>query len=167
MDGRPTVLHVDDCPNDATLVQAACVKAKASFHLQNVEGGEQAMAYLNGAGKFGDRNLFPTPSLMLLDLKMPRANGVEILQWVRHQSAFRELPVIVLSGSELQDDMRRAYTAGANSYFVKPLKFESLVDLIKNISVIWLSNASRPTTTVLPAFVPPSAAQTGFLDNLH
>ena len=136
-----TVLHVDDDPNDTALLQAASRKAEVLFELHNVEDGDQAIAYLNGSGKFADRVHYKLPSLVLLDLKMPRATGFEILSWIRNHPTLKRLPVIVLSGSELQDDIRNAYAAGANSYLIKPLGFESLVDLVKSISGAWL-NAS-------------------------
>src|ERR1051326_744762 len=116
-----TVLHVDDDSNDTVLLQAAAHKAGVHFNLINVSDGEQAMAYLSGLGQYADRFRFPLPSLILLDLKMPRLTGFEILKWIRTHRTLGELPVLVLSGSQLQDDMRQAYAGGANSYLVKPL----------------------------------------------
>jgi CheY-like chemotaxis protein len=139
MGGRITVLHVDDDPNDTALLQAASRKADVAFELQNVEDGEQAMAYLSGSGKYSDRSKYQLPALVLLDLKMPRATGFEILRWIRRHSELNRLPVIVLSGSELQDDIQHAYAEGANSYLVKPLGFDSLVKLIQSVNAAWLS----------------------------
>src|SRR3954468_14221612 len=133
-----TVLHIDDDPNDTTLLQAAMRKADLPIHLQNVEDGEEAVAYLSGAGVFAERERHPIPALILLDLKMPRATGFEVLKWIRNHPEVGHLPVVVLSGSELQDDMRKAYLGGANSYLVKPIGFEALVSLVKNISAVWL-----------------------------
>ena len=79
------------------------------------------------------------PALVLLDLKMPRATGFEILKWIRNHPTLNKLPVVVLSGSELQDDIRNAYAEGANSYLVKPLGFDALVGLIKSVSAVWLA----------------------------
>jgi CheY-like chemotaxis protein len=133
--GEATVLHVDDDPNDTALLQAASRKAKLDFELHNVEDGEQAIAYLDQAERTGVR----IPSLILLDLKMPRATGVEILRWIRRHPRLKGLPVIVLSGSELQEDIRNAYAEGANSYLVKPLGFEALVDMVRNLRTEWLA----------------------------
>jgi CheY-like chemotaxis protein len=130
-----TVLHVDDDPNDTALLQAASRKAQLNFRLHNVEDGEQAMAYLSDAENASGR----LPDLVLLDMKMPRATGLEILRWVRQHPRLHRLPIIVLSGSDLQEDIRKAYAEGANSYLVKPIGFEALVDLIKNISSVWLA----------------------------
>ena len=128
-----TVLHVDDDPNDTTLLQVACAKAAVDFELRNIEDGDQVIEYLNGTGKYADRSLYRLPGLVLLDLKMPKATGLEILKWIRNHSVVKHLPVIVLSGSELQEDMREAYAGGANSYLVKPPSFDSLVKLVQNI----------------------------------
>ncbi|MBC8097058.1 MAG: response regulator [Akkermansiaceae bacterium] len=133
--GEITVLHVDDDANDTALMQAASRKAQVGFQLLNVSDGEEAIAYLCAA----EDKAVTMPSLVLLDMKMPRASGVEILHWIRQHPKLNRLPVIVLSGSELQEDIRRAYAEGANSYLVKPLGFEALVELIRKISSVWLN----------------------------
>jgi CheY-like chemotaxis protein len=138
------VLHIDDDPNDTALLQAAARSAKLGFRLHNVEDGEQAIAFLSGVEPYSDRALYPLPSLILLDLKMPRATGFEVLKWVRTHPELGGLPVVVLSGSELQDDVEKAYVDGANSYLVKPIGFEALVNLVSNISTIWLGTLGRP-----------------------
>jgi len=141
---RPvTVLHVDDDPNDTTLFRVACAKADVDFELQNIEDGNEVIEYLSGTGKYADRTQYRMPGLVLLDLKMPRATGLEILKWIRNHSMLKQLPVIVLSGSELKEDMHEAYAVGANSYLVKPPSFDSLVNLVKNIGA-QLPAVSRP-----------------------
>ena len=134
-----TVLHIDDDANDTELLRAATRKAQLPLLLHNVEDGEQAIAYLSGQGKYADRKMYQLPSLVLLDLKMPRATGFEILRWIRNHPELGQLPVVVLSGSELQDDIRQAYDVGANSYLVKPLGFEALVQMVKTIQADWLN----------------------------
>jgi CheY-like chemotaxis protein len=136
-----TVLHIDDDPNDAELFEAAMRKAKSEFLLRNVTDGEQAMAYLHGHGVYSDRVRYQIPSLVLLDLKMPRATGFEVLKWIRSHSVFGKLPVVVLSGSELQDDIQKAYAVGANAYLIKPLGFNALVGLVKEIETQWLKTS--------------------------
>jgi CheY-like chemotaxis protein len=139
-----TVLHVDDDPNDTALLQAASRKAQAGFELHNACDGDEAMAYLAGSERFSDRTRYSVPALVLLDLKMPKANGFEILRWIRNHPTLSRLPVIVLSGSELQEDIKNAYAAGANSYLVKPLGFDQLVDLVRTINTVWLANFQSP-----------------------
>ena len=133
-----TVLHIDDDPNDVELFRAAARKANAQFAIHNVSDGEQAMAYLNGRGIYRNRQLYPLPALILLDLKMPRATGFEVLRWIRNHPEVGDLPVIIFSGSELQDDIQQAYATGADFYMVKPLGFSELVKLVKELNAAWL-----------------------------
>ncbi|HLH55068.1 MAG TPA: response regulator [Verrucomicrobiae bacterium] len=145
----PTVLHIDDDPNDSELFQAAARRARACFSIHNVCDGDQAVAYLSGLGIYSNRSLYPVPALVLLDLKMPRATGFDVLKWIRQQPESARLPVVVLSGSELKDDIQQAYAVGADSYLVKPLGFNALVDLVKTIERLWVSRAgghSMPRT---------------------
>jgi CheY-like chemotaxis protein len=139
-----TVLHIDDDPNDTALLQAAARKAAGKFTLHNVEDGEAAIAYLSGSGIYADRERFRLPALILLDLKMPRATGFEVLKWIRSHPELGSVPVIILSGSELQDDIRHAYSVGANSYLVKPLGFRALVKMVENLNTLWLSANLQP-----------------------
>jgi CheY-like chemotaxis protein len=143
-----TVLHVDDDPNDTALLEAARRKADVDFRLENVGDGDQAIAYLTGSGQYANRTNHPWPTLILLDLKMPRATGFEILKWIRNHPDCKNLPVVVLSGSELQEDMRQAYHMGANSYLVKPLGFEALVKLVKNLTYTWLERRPRIMSSI-------------------
>lgn len=138
MSARTIVLHVEDDPNDALLFAHACRRAGASFELKAVGDGDQAIAYLRGIDAFADRQRHPFPQLVLLDLKMPRTSGFDVLTWVREQEAFKGLPVIVLTSSQHDADVKRAYTLGANSYLVKPVNFESLVELAKTIQGYWV-----------------------------
>jgi CheY-like chemotaxis protein len=169
---RPaTVLHIDDDANDAELLEAAMRKAKASFVLHSVCDGEKAVAYLTGQGAYQNRTRFQIPSLILLDLKMPRATGFEVLKWIRSHKSLGDLPVVVLSGSELLEDIQRAYAAGANSYLIKPLGFSALVRLVQEVEAEWLpslrqkrgSKQHEPPTPVLRPKLPvdlPCVAQT-------
>lgn len=138
-----TVLHIDDDPNDTELLRAAARRAQVPFILHNVEDGEKAIAYLSGAGIYADRERYSMPSLILLDLKMPRATGLEVLKWIRNHPELGQVPVLVLSGSELQDDVKEAFAVGANSYLVKPLGFEALVSLVRSINSVWLASPMR------------------------
>src|SRR5437588_8590838 len=106
--GPTTILHVEDDPNDVLLFQHACRKAGAAMHLESVTDGEDALAYLRGANHFGNREQHPLPSLVLLDLKMGRLNGFEVLAWMRNEEKFRRVPVVVLSSSNHDADVKRA-----------------------------------------------------------
>jgi CheY-like chemotaxis protein len=134
----PTVLHLDDDPNDAELFRAAVVKAGARFVVHSTDDSDEAMAYLTGKGPYAVRSRYPMPALLLLDLKMPRSTGLEILEWIRAQPELARLPVVVLSGSEMKEDMTKARSFGADSYLVKPLGFDNLVKLAEQIERNWL-----------------------------
>ena len=131
--GPTTILHVEDDPNDTLLLEHACRKAGMIFNLQAVSDGDQAMAYLRGANAFSDRAKHPMPKLILLDLKMPRVSGFDVLAWLRSDDALKQLPVVVLTSSNHDADIKRAYDLGAKSYLVKPVGFEALVELVKTL----------------------------------
>ena len=143
-----TVLHIDDDRNDTELFRAAARKANAQFSIHTVSDAEQAMAYLNGRDIYANRKSYPIPALVLLDLKMPRATGFEVLSWIRNHPEVGNLPVVVFSGSELQADIQRAYAAGADSYLVKPLGFNELVNLVKSINSDWIAGEVRQSASV-------------------
>jgi CheY-like chemotaxis protein len=146
-----TLLHIDDDPNDTELFQAAARRAKVQFAVQNVTDAEQAMAYLSGRGRYADRRSFPLPSLVLLDLKMPRATGFDVLRWIRNHPEVGSLPVVIFSGSELQDDIQQAYAGGADSYLVKPIGFNALIELVTKLNASWVAGqSSRAASLSLP-----------------
>ena len=134
---RITILHVEDDTNDVLLLKHACEYAGVSLNVQTVDDGDQAVAYLLGTGKFADRKRFPFPSLVLLDLRMPKMTGFELLDWIRGQANFRKLPVVVLSCSRRELDIERAYVLGANSFLIKPIAFADLVELVKMVCYYW------------------------------
>ncbi len=133
-----TVLYVEDSPDDFVLFKLASSKCGTPFTLRRAADGEQAIAYLSGAGAFADREEFPFPDLVLLDLRMPRLDGFEVLHWIRTNPPTKTLPVVVLAGSSFRADIRRALELGANSYAAKPAKFEELQVLIDQIADVWL-----------------------------
>ena len=133
-----TVLYVEDSTEDFVLFQRASRKCGTPFFLQRAVDGEQAIAYLSGADAYANREEFPFPDLVLLDLRMPRLDGFEVLRWIRNNPGTRTLPVVVLAGSSFRADIRRALELGANSYAAKPAKFEELQVLIDQIADVWL-----------------------------
>jgi CheY-like chemotaxis protein len=139
-----TILLAEDDPNDAKLIRRALVKARCGNPVQSVSDGEQAIAYLSGTSPFDDREQYPLPILLLLDLKMPRKNGFDVLHWIRSQPKLKRLPVVVLTSSSVPQDVNKAYEAGANSYLVKPVNSSALVDMIKTIELYWIVTNMRP-----------------------
>ncbi len=139
------ILLVEDEPNDVFLIQRAFVKANVAHCLSVVADGEQAVAYLAGQKDFADRDRFPLPRLVLLDLKLPRKSGLEVLAWLRAPgSPYRRVPVVMLTSSRQTSDINRAYELGANSYLVKPVAFEDLLEMIKVLNLYWLNFNERP-----------------------
>ena len=138
------ILLAEDDANDVLLIQRAFQRNLVSNPVQVVRDGNEAVAYLSGQAPFADRERHPLPVLMLMDLKMPRKSGLEVLEWVRQQPGLKRLPIIVLTSSNQSPDINRAYELGANSYLVKPAGFDSLLDLVKNLDMYWLILNERP-----------------------
>jgi CheY-like chemotaxis protein len=134
---RITILHVEDDSNDVLLLKHACDYAGVPLNVQTVDDGDQAIAYLSGTGKFADRKRFPFPALVLLDLRMPKMTGFELLDWMRGRGNLRKLPVVVLTSSQHELDIERAYVSGANSFLIKPVAFADLVLLVKMLCNYW------------------------------
>jgi len=137
-------LLAEDDPNDVLLIQRAFQRNHVANPVQVVRDGDEALAYLSGQAPFADRERHPLPVLMLMDLKMPRKSGLEVLEWVRQQPGLKRLPIIVLTSSNQSPDINRAYELGANSYLVKPAGFDSLLDLVKNLDMYWLILNEKP-----------------------
>jgi CheY-like chemotaxis protein len=151
------MLLIEDDPNDILLIQRAFAKASLVNPLKVVRDGEEALNYLEGTGSFEDRGRFPLPSLILLDLKLPRKSGLEILQWLRQQPGLKHIPVIVLTSSKESSDVSRAYDLGANSYLVKPVGFDGLLELVKSIGVYWMILNKTPEPADEKSLNPPGS----------
>jgi CheY-like chemotaxis protein len=141
---RPVILLVDDNPHDVVLIRLAFRKVGIIDSIQLVKDGGEAIRYINGEGLYADRRLYPPPTLLLLDLKMPGANGFEVLKWIRSHEAFESLVIVVMSGSRDDGDIQRAYKLGANSYLVKPTKFEDLVRMMESLKDYQSWQGKRP-----------------------
>jgi CheY-like chemotaxis protein len=137
MPSRP-VLYAEDEANDAFLMQRAFAKACVSNPLQVVDDGAAAIRYLSGTDEFSDREKYPSPCLVLLDLNLPRNSGLEVLKWARAQPVFQRLPIIILTSSSQDRDIGSAYTLGANGYLVKPPSSERLIELVTGLREVCL-----------------------------
>ena len=132
------VLYAEDEEDDVFLLRHAFKEAGISNALTSVPDGEAALQYLSGSGDYSDRSRYPLPILLLLDVNMPMVSGLEVLQWVRAQPSLRLLPVLILSSSSQDSDVRRAYELGANGYLVKPSALEALLNTSRAIRDFWL-----------------------------
>jgi CheY-like chemotaxis protein len=149
MTGEPLILLVEDREDDILLIRKSFAKGAIYNPLQVVRDGEEAICYLAGDGRYANRAEYPLPDLVLLDLKMPRVDGFEVLQWIRRQPGFSSIRVIVLTSSDAIRDVNRAYRLGANSFMVKQLDFENVVEMSAMLKRYWLGmdkapDASRP-----------------------
>jgi CheY-like chemotaxis protein len=139
-----TILLVEDDPNDILLMQRAFNRARLANPLEVVTDGEEAIEYLSGTGKYADREHYPMPLMILLDLKMPRRNGFEVLEWLKEHPEFSQIPVVVLTASDQQPDVEKAYRLGARSYLTKPGRLEDLVQLMMRLQGYWLLLDKKP-----------------------
>lgn len=155
---RRVILLVEDLADDVLLVRSAFAEAKLDIALYVVGDGEEALDYLLGMGKFSDRDEYPLPSLVLLDLKLPRLDGIEVLRWIRLQPNLKALRVIVLTSSEDIFDVNRAYEAGANSFLVKPLEFRNFPAMMRTLAKFWLGDSKTPMVERLPESKPTGCA---------
>jgi len=131
MNEQPTILLVDDSDNDRMLMGAAFKMAECNIARQEVCDGEEAIAYLKGEGPFADRIRYPLPTVMLLDLNMPRINGFEVLAWVRAQPGLKRLSIVVMTASMRTEDVTQAFDLGATSFLVKPSSLHELAAMMR------------------------------------
>ena len=140
-----TFLLVEDSLDDAFLVE---IEFKKTPHLQLrvVRDGQEAIEYLQGLQPYNDRTKFAIPNVILLDLKMPRIGGFEFLQWLHTEAPedIKLIPVIVMSGSNLEQDIKRAYELGANIYMSKPVDWNQFRERMKLLGILWSEHAETP-----------------------
>ena len=132
------VLLVDDDRLDVELALDAFREVGLSEITHVATSGEEALAYLFGEGPYADRRRYPMPDLVLLDLKMPGLSGHDVLVRIKATPGLRRLPVVILSSSHEEEDLKRCYDNGANSYLVKPASYEGLLALTRRINQYWL-----------------------------
>jgi CheY-like chemotaxis protein len=123
---KPIVLLVEDEDNDVFLVRRYLRKMSEPVLLQRAKDGVEAIEYLEGRHKFSDRRLFPLPSLILLDIKMPRKDGFDVLEWFRGQPALHHIPIVMVTSSHIDSDMKKCLELGAKAYLVKPIPIDDL-----------------------------------------
>lgn len=140
---RDVILQIEDDPNDVLLLKHALRRAGLSLTVRVARDGREAIDYLTRSCSRSECADHPFPELILLDLKLPRTSGLEVLEWIRAQAKLKVMPVIVLSSSTQPEDIRGAYLRGANSFLVKPSGSDALVELVKLIQGYWLT-ANQP-----------------------
>ena len=141
------ILVAEDNPHDAFFLKRAFLRAGINAPMHFVDDGEQAVNYLDGNSPFADRQSFPLPNLMLLDIKMPRLDGFGVLRWVRRQPRLCRLPVMVFTSSGEPRDVDLAHELGANAYTVKPSAPDQLLDVVLSVERYWLRHHRYPSLT--------------------
>lgn len=141
-----TFLLVEDDPKDISMLEFEFHRVPAHIRMVAVQDGCEAMEYLQSTGKFANLTNHPHPDVILLDLKMPRMDGFEFLEWLRTKAPMqlRFIPVVVMSSSSLREDVDRAYSLGANSYLVKPVQWTLFQQRIQALGIYWAEHVERP-----------------------
>ena len=139
MSREQSVLVVEDSADDVLFIRRALKKAGISCPLHVVGDGDAALEYLEGRGKYADRDAYPLPTLVLLDLKLPRRSGLEVLEALQTHPLRSRMVIVMLTGSRQSVDVDRAYARGANSYLVKPISLDALADLVRALGLYWLT----------------------------
>ena len=156
----PLILLAEDTLLDVFFLRRALMKAALANPIVVVRDGQEAIDYLQGRGTYADRKTYPLPSLLLLDLEMPRVDGFGVLAWLQNQTAFRRLPKVVLSGSIREENALKARELGADEYRVKPTAPDELIKIVHELHARWLAPVPAP------AFQTPSA-QAGHRPESH
>jgi CheY-like chemotaxis protein len=145
IEGEPLcILLVEDNPDHAELAIRNLTDAGLVNRVFLVEDGEAALDYLNNRGRFEDRRAFPRPHLVLLDLRLPKVDGIEVLKQVKGSEQLKSIPVVILTTSAAERDLAMAYNNYVNSYLTKPVDFESFSNLLRDLGFYWLAWNKRP-----------------------
>ncbi|HEX2853095.1 MAG TPA: response regulator [Opitutaceae bacterium] len=139
-----TILLVEDDSGSVLFFQNAAEEAGITNPIHVAEDGRKALDYLEGANEFADREKFPLPGLVVLDLRLPRATGFEVLKQMRANPDLPKINVIMLTASAAEEDIDKAYALGANAYLVKPLRLEELRSIVEAIKLFWLTHNHIP-----------------------
>jgi CheY-like chemotaxis protein len=139
MEKTSTILLVDDSEDDRELMRFAFNKAGIRNPICEMEGGDEAIAYLSGEGQYADRDRYPLPCLIITDLKMPGTDGFTLLEWIQNRPELTPVPKLVLTSSGLPGDENRARQLGCCAYFVKPSQLDNLVKVVAEMDEDWIS----------------------------
>lgn len=142
---KPTILLVEDNLDEVVLTQRALRKSPVEVDLVVMRDGVEALDYLFATGAYSQRDVYALPAIVLLDLKLPKLNGLEVLRQVRTTEQIRTLPVIILTSSREEQDIAACYAYGANSYVRKPVDFTEFTEMVRLLSIYWLHYNEHPS----------------------
>ncbi len=138
------ILLVEDNPNDVELALRALKKNNLANRVLTVKDGAEALDYIFGRGTHRERNVENVPRVILLDLKLPKVDGIEVLRAIRSDERTKYIPVVILTSSSEERDIVETYKLGVNSYIVKPVNFEKFIDVVRELGYYWLLLNHRP-----------------------
>ena len=147
MDRNLTILIAEDSEDDALFLERAFRKIGMTNAVRILTDGQEVLDYLRGDGKYQDRQQFPFPSVLFTDIKMPRVNGFEVLQWLRDHPESKVIPTLMFSSSAQPEDVERAYRLGANAYLVKPASLPELEEMMRYAYEFW-ARCAKPRVAV-------------------
>lgn len=139
------ILHVEDNEDDQFFLKRAFAAAGIQNTVHFVDDGQKAIDYLSGKEPYSDRQQYATPCVVILDLKMPKVHGLEVLRWIRAHREFKSIVVVILSSSPLRNDVDMAYDIGVNSFIVKPLTADQMTNIARLIKQYWLETNEFPS----------------------
>lgn len=144
MDNQVEILLAEDNPADAELALRALKKNNLANNIVWVKDGEEALDFLHGRGQYANQSGHQLPKVVLLDIKMPKVSGLEVLEEIRSTARLKHLPVVILSSSNQEKDLIESYNLGVNSYIVKPVEFDKFVEAVNQIGFYWLLLNAAP-----------------------
>lgn len=145
MQGKPVdILLVEDNPDHAELTIKALKQNNVSNEVYVVNDGQEALDFMYHQGKYADEKDFPRPGLILLDIKLPKVDGIEVLKQLKDDPQFKSIPVIMLTTSDRDEEIAKSYAGGANSYVVKPMDFEEFMKKVRELKLYWTITNSLP-----------------------
>ena len=143
-----TILMADDDPDDCMLAREALAESRLANELYFVKDGEELLDYLYHRGKYTEPESSPRPGLILLDLNMPKKDGREVLKEIKADPHLRQIPVLVLTTSQAEEDIHYSYDLGANSFITKPVTFSSLIEVMRTLGKYWFEIVELPPEAV-------------------
>ena len=144
MENELEILLIEDNMSDAELAMRALKKKNLANQLIHLKDGAEALDFIFAKGEYADRDVANTPKMILLDLKMPKIDGIEVLRRIKDDERTRRIPVIVLTSSNEDPDIKRCYELGANSYIVKPVEFDGFLDSVTEVGFYWMLLNKQP-----------------------
>lgn len=142
------ILIADDDAEDRMLITDALIESRLKNNIQYVENGEELLDYLRNKGTYNDKQKYPLPGIILLDLNMPKKDGREALKEIKNDPQLCSIPIIVLTTSKAEEDILRSYNLGVNSFITKPVSFTAMVDIMKTMNKYWFEIVELPSVNL-------------------